>query len=137
MIGHNLRTPLNLIIGRAGWCCGSSSKSRPQPDTMAQDIEQISMNAQHLGQMIGDVLDLASSEAGQLRLLREPLNLTEVLRVVALTGEQMAREKGLTWQVHMPPAGRWVLGDRTRLRQIVLNLISNAVEVYGQGQRDT
>jgi signal transduction histidine kinase len=133
MISHDLRTLLNLIIGLSEMVLREQQQIAAQPDTMAQDIKQISMNAQHLGQLIGDVLDLASSEAGQLRLLREPLNLAEVLRVVALTGEQMAREKGLTWQVHMPPAGPWVLGDRTRLRQIVLNLISNAVKFTARG----
>jgi CheY-like chemotaxis protein len=99
-----------------------------------RDIEQINTSAQHLARLIGDVLDLASSEAGQLRILREPLDLAEVLRVAAKIGEQLAHEKGLAWWASLPAHGPWVLGDRTRLRQVTLNLISNAVKFTPSGQ---
>src|SRR5690606_9249838 len=89
--------------------------------------------AQHLGRLIGDVLDLASSEAGQLRLYQEPLDLAELLEVVAATGARLAEEKGLAWRAELPPSGPWVHGDRTRLRQVALNLISNAVKFTEQG----
>ena len=55
-----------------------------------RDMEQISINAQHLARLIGDVLDLASSEAGQLHILHEPLDLVEVLQVAAKIGEELA-----------------------------------------------
>jgi K+-sensing histidine kinase KdpD len=89
-------------------------------------MEQINISAQHLARLIGDVLDLASSEAGQLHILREPLDLSEVFHVAAKIGEELAREKGLAWSVQLPRRCPWVIGDRTRLRQVTLNLISNA-----------
>ncbi|RPI91948.1 MAG: helix-turn-helix domain-containing protein, partial [Chloroflexi bacterium] len=95
---------------------------------------QINLSAQHLARLIGDVLDLASSEAGQLHILREPLDLAEVLHVAAKIGEELAREKGLEWRAQFPPRGPWVMGDRTRLRQVTLNLLSNAVKFTDAGR---
>ncbi|MBL8096413.1 MAG: substrate-binding domain-containing protein [Anaerolineales bacterium] len=127
MVSHELRTPLSLIVGL-------SEMSLRAAVVEKRDLEQINLSAQHLARLIGDVLDLASSEAGQLRILREPLDLAEVLQVAAKIGEQLAADKGLAWQADLPARGPWVLGDRTRLRQVVLNLISNAVKFTATGQ---
>jgi signal transduction histidine kinase/DNA-binding response OmpR family regulator/ABC-type sugar transport system substrate-binding protein len=132
-VSHELRTPLNLIVGLSEMLLRDHSNMSLSADAAAQDIERIFANAQHLGRLIGDVLDLASSEAGQLRLYQEPLDLAEVLQVVAATGAQMAQEKGLAWRAQLPPALAWVSGDRTRLRQVALNLISNAVKFTSHG----
>ena len=131
MVSHELRTPLSLIVGLSDMVL----REQPKPSGgVLRDIKQISTSAQHLARLIGDVLDLASSEAGQLRILRESLDLTEVVQVTAKIGEEMAREKGLKWSADLPAKGPWVLGDRTRLRQVVLNLISNAIKFTSQGQ---
>ncbi len=132
-VSHELRTPLNLIVGLSEMLLREQDGARASSDTALQDIEWIYANAQHLGRLIGDVLDLASSEAGQLRLYQEPLDLAEVLQVVAATGAKMAREKGLAWHAQLPLARPWVRGDRTRLRQVALNLISNAVKFTDRG----
>ena len=134
MVSHELRTPLSLIIGLSEMVL----REQQDPDNHAQpklrDLEQINISAQHLARLIGDVLDLASSEAGQLHILREPLDLAEVLQVTAKIGEELAHEKGLAWTTHLPHHGPWVVGDRTRLRQIALNLISNAVKFTPTGE---
>lgn len=130
-VSHELRTPLSLIVGL------SEMVLREQKDhqqTKQRDIEQINVSAQHLARLIGDVLDLASSEAGQLHILRETLDLAEVLRMASKIGEELAREKGLSWNAHLPTHGPWVMGDRTRLRQVTLNLISNAIKFTTTGQ---
>lgn len=126
-VSHELRTPLSLIVGL-------SEMALKAEKVEARDIEQINTSAQHLARLIGDVLDLASSEAGQLRILREPIDLSEVIRLAAKIGEELAREKGLEWKMRMPESGPFVLGDRTRLRQITLNLLSNAVKFTTTGQ---
>lgn len=92
------------------------------------------MHAQQLSWLISDVLDLASSEGGQLRLTHEYVDLSETLRVVAETGRQLAGDKGLLWEETLPAAGPWVWGDRTRLRQIALNLVTNAVKFTARGR---
>ena len=131
MVSHELRTPLSLIVGLSEMLLREYPKST---ELVLRDLEQINTSAEHLARLIGDVLDMATSEAGHLRILREPLDLTEVLQVVVKIGEQMAREKGLVWQANLPGQGLVVIGDSTRLRQITLNLISNAVKFTPQGQ---
>ncbi|MGA7193231.1 MAG: substrate-binding domain-containing protein [Anaerolineales bacterium] len=131
MVSHELRTPLSLIVGLSDMAL----RAQPQhPGPVMRDIKQISTSAQHLARLISDVLDMASSEAGQLRILSEPLDLVEVMQVTAKIGEEMAHEKGLEWLCDLSVQSPWVLGDRTRLRQVVLNLISNAVKFTPQGQ---
>lgn len=130
-VSHELQTPLSLIVGLSEMILQTPSAL---PDSTRHDIGQIYTGAQHLARLIGDVLDLASSEAGQLRILREPLDLAEVLHVAARIGEQLAQEKGLEWESRIPDRGPWVMGDRTRLRQIALNLISNAIKFTPEGR---
>jgi signal transduction histidine kinase/AraC-like DNA-binding protein len=134
MVSHELRTPLSLIVGLSEMVLREQKEQTRSLNGTLRDLEQINLSAQHLARLIGDVLDLASSEAGQLHILREPLDLAEVLQVAAKIGEELAREKGLEWLAHLPPQGPWVMGDRTRLRQVLLNLISNAVKFTSAGQ---
>jgi signal transduction histidine kinase/AraC-like DNA-binding protein/ActR/RegA family two-component response regulator len=135
MVSHELRTPLNLMVGLSGILLQESDESDlPLPDSYRRDVEQIHANAQHLGGLIGDVLDLASSDAGELRLANEFVDLSAALSSVAESGRQLAHNKGLGWHTNMPDSGPWVWGDRTRLRQIVLNLVNNAVKFTAQGQ---
>lgn len=132
-VGHELRTPLNLIVGLSDMMLREHSETLRPFGAALRDLNHIHASAQHLGRLIGDVLDLTSSEAGQLHLFREQLDLAEVLRGVAPLGEQMAREHGLEWRVDLPTHGPRVFGDRTRLRQVALNLISNAVKFTERG----
>lgn len=126
-VSHELRTPLNLIVG---W----SEMMIQEPEAnSAQIAGQIHTSAQHLGRLIRDVLDLASSDAGQLRLTCEPLDLGEALQMVCETGRQLAAEKGLEWQANIPQKLPRIWGDRTRLQQISLNLVSNAVKFTARG----
>jgi signal transduction histidine kinase/DNA-binding LacI/PurR family transcriptional regulator/CheY-like chemotaxis protein len=134
MVSHELRTPLSLIVGLSEMVLREQREQAEPSQRRLQDIEQINLSAQHLARLIGDVLDLASSEAGQLHILREPVDLSEVLHVATKIGEELASEKGLAWDVRFPRHGPWVLGDRTRLRQVTLNLISNAVNFTPTGQ---
>src|SRR5258706_6170293 len=134
MVSHELRTPLSLIVGLSEIVLREQEDQNHSPRTTLHDMEQINTSAQHLARLIGDVLDLASSEAGQLHILREPLDLSEVFQVAVKIGEELAREKGLAWSVQIRHRGPWVMGDRTRLRQVTLNLISNAVKFTSAGQ---
>jgi signal transduction histidine kinase/DNA-binding LacI/PurR family transcriptional regulator/DNA-binding response OmpR family regulator len=133
-VSHELRTPLSLIVGLSEMVLREGRSQSQSSNANLRDMEQINTSAQHLARLIGDVLDLASSEAGQLHILREPLDLVEVLQVAGKIGEELAREKGLEWNVALPHRNPWVMGDRTRLRQVALNLISNAVKFTPEGQ---
>jgi len=133
-ISHELRTPLNLILGLSGMLLRESDEGdKPLPEPILKDVERIHAYSQHLGGLIGDVIDLAASDAGQLRLNFENIDLGQALRLVVDSGSQMAADKGLAWEADLPESGPWVWGDQTRLRQVVLNLISNAIKFTSTG----
>ena len=134
-VSHELRTPLNLIVGLGEILLRDSDQGvSPLPLTARNDIERLNANAQHLGRLIGDVLDLASSDAGQLRLTNQFVDLGQVLHTVTETGRRLAADKGLGWRAALPASGPWVWGDRTRLAQVALNLISNAIKFTARGE---
>lgn len=134
-ISHELRAPLNLIVGLSGLILEENDEQAAGlPESIRRDIERVHAYAQHLGGLIGDVIDLASSGAGQLRLQYEAVNLGETLRVVAESGNQLALDKGLNWRADIPENGPWVWGDRIRLRQIILNLVNNAIKFTSEGE---
>ncbi|RME44123.1 MAG: helix-turn-helix domain-containing protein [Chloroflexi bacterium] len=133
-VSHELRTPLSLIVGTIEMQLREEADSGiPLPDRYRHDLHNIRSSAQHLNRLISDVLDLASSEVGQLRLYRERLSMAEVLAEVMPLGEAMVREKGLQWHVDIPEMLPLVWADRTRIRQVILNLISNAVKFTQDG----
>ena len=106
-VSHELRTPLNLIVGLSRLLVRELDRSGGAlPETHHDDLERIHANAQHLGGLIGDVLDLASSDAGQLRLANEYVDLSETLRMVAETGERRPTTKDWTGAWTCPQAGR-------------------------------
>ncbi len=133
-VSHELRTPLSLIVGTIEMLQREGAAAQVErSDTYRKDLERIHAGAQHLSRLIGDVLDLASSQVGELRLTYEPLRLDILLNKVAALGESMAAEKGLVWACEVPQGLPLVWGDRTRLQQVLLNLINNAVKFTSQG----
>lgn len=130
-VSHELRTPLSLIVGLSEILL---QKNNETPSETGHDIKRIHASAQHLDGLIRDVLDLAQNDMGELRLACGALDLADVLHVVSAVGEQLVRNKGLEWQASIPEDLPRVWGDRTRLRQVVLNLINNAVKFTSQGQ---
>lgn len=135
MISHELRTPLNLISGLSEIVLqDAEEESSDIPSAIQKDITNIKIYAQHLNGLIGDVIDLATLDAGQLRLNKELIDLGETLQMVVESGRQLAVEEGLNWQSNIPETGPWVWGDRTRLRQVILNLISNAIKFTEKGE---
>jgi signal transduction histidine kinase/DNA-binding LacI/PurR family transcriptional regulator/AraC-like DNA-binding protein len=133
-VSHELRTPLNLIVGTSAILLQESDESlMPLPEQIHRDVERIHSSAQHLSGLIGDVLDLASSNAGQLRLAQEFVDISQALRMVDDAGRRLAVDKGLAWHAELPEVGPWVWGDRTRLRQVALNLVNNAVKFTARG----
>ena len=130
-VSHELRTPLNLIVGLSEMLLQKGPEHRAD---LGGDLKRIHASAQHLDGLIRDVLDLAQNEMGELKLICVPLDLADVLKVAATVGEQIALDKGLEWQASIPEDLPRVWGDRTRLRQIVLNLINNAVKFTSQGK---
>lgn len=134
-ISHELRTPLNLIVGLSGVVLQEGEDGVSEiPEATQEDIKRIHAYAQHLGGLIGDVIDLATLDAGQFRLNKELVDIGEALQIVAESGRQLATDKGLSWRAEIPKTGPWFFGDRTRLRQVVLNLVNNAIKFTSRGE---
>jgi signal transduction histidine kinase/ActR/RegA family two-component response regulator len=128
-MSHEIRTPLSGVIGMARLVLdGSITEDR------RQDIETIENSAESLLAIVNDVLDLSKIEAGQLRLEHEAFDLERAIRLVIDLLRPRLKEKGLgfnlSYDEHVP---RWIWGDETRVRQIVLNLVGNAVKFTDQG----
>jgi len=135
MVSHELRTPLNLISGLSEIVLQDAEEEQSEiPLAIQNDVTNIKTYAQHLNGLIGDVIDLATLDAGQLRLNKELIELGETLQIVVESGKQLAAEKGLKFHSEIPKGGPWVWADRTRLRQVLLNLISNAIKFTEAGE---
>ena len=130
-VSHELRTPLNLIVGLSAMLL---QKGQNDGSEIELDLKRIHASAQHLDGLIRDVLDLAQNEMGELKLVCSRLDLADVLKIVATVGEQLTQDKGLEWQASIPEILPNVWGDRTRLRQVTLNLVNNAVKFTARGR---
>jgi signal transduction histidine kinase/DNA-binding LacI/PurR family transcriptional regulator/CheY-like chemotaxis protein len=137
MVSHELRTPLNVISGLSENLIQDFPAIfidlAEEQKVFFRDLQRIHASAQHLDNLIRDVLDLASSQAGQLRLTYEDLDIKETLNPVIEIGERLAMENGLSWNVCIPKSLPLIHWDRTRLRQVVLNLVSNAIKFTDSG----
>jgi signal transduction histidine kinase/DNA-binding LacI/PurR family transcriptional regulator/AraC-like DNA-binding protein len=131
-VSHELRTPLNLITGLSELILSKSSLLET-PAALQSDIQNINYNAQHLSLLISDVLDLNLSEQGHLRLNLQHVDLTALIESITPIVSYMVAQKGLEWQCHVAPNIPLLWGDPLRLRQVILNLISNAVKFTDQG----
>lgn len=135
VVSHELLTPLVLLVGLSEMMLRESPGNRPAlPEPYRQDLARIHISAQQLGGLVRDVLDLARSQVGQLKLTKKAVDLGEVLKPVILVGEEMARSKGLAWQAEIAPDLPPVSGDPARLQQVALNLVTNAVKFTERGQ---
>jgi signal transduction histidine kinase len=130
-MSHELRTPLNGMIG-------ASQLLRDQGDDPARRQELLDMigsSGSHLLGLIDGVLNLARIEAGALELSHEAFNLADVIEAVLATTAVPARGKGLQIAAVLDPQlPAWRLGDPMRLRQVLLNLVGNAVKFTLRGE---
>jgi len=134
-VSHELRTPLSLITGLAHSLIGlPENVASPGQENTRDDLQRIYASAEQLDGLIRDVLDLSRDEAGQLKLISELLDLNEVWQPIVLIGRQAARDKGLGWRCEIPGDLPRVWGDRTRLRQVALNLVHNAIKFTTAGE---
>ena len=134
-VSHELRTPLNLIVGFSEMMATApeSYGGRRLPSEYRGDVAAIYHAARHLSDLIDDVLDLSQIEAGRLPLIREAADLGQIIRDAADMIRGLAVAKGLRVVVDVPDALPPLPLDRTRIRQVLLNLLSNATRFTDQG----
>jgi PAS domain S-box-containing protein len=130
-MSHELRTPLNSIIGFSRVIL--KGIDGPITDMQQQDLTAIYNSGQHLLGLINDVLDLARIEAGKMELNFEEVNLADMVHSVLSTAKGLVKEKPIQLVSNVPAGTLTVRGDAMRIRQIFINLLSNAAKFTDEG----
>ena len=131
-MGHEIRTPMTGVLGMSELLLGTSLDERQR--SYARSIQQ---SGQLLLRLVNDSLDIARIDAGKLGLDDRPFDPAALLREVALMQRPMAQRKGLAFEVDIAanvPASIW--GDEMRIKQILLNLVGNALKFTEHGRVD-
>ncbi|HYD83139.1 MAG TPA: PAS domain S-box protein, partial [Opitutus sp.] len=129
-VSHELRTPLNGILGYTQILRRDPALGDKQRD----GVRVIHDSAEHLLALINDVLDLSKIEAGRIELQPADFDLVEFIAGVERVLAPRARDKGLLLETQVDEdVPRWVRGDEQRLRQVVFNLVANAVTFTQRG----
>ncbi|MDD1621588.1 MAG: MEDS domain-containing protein [Methylococcaceae bacterium] len=129
-MSHELRTPLNAILGFSNLLRRDPHLTQNQRD----NLDIISRSGNHLLNLINDVLEMAKIETGRVQLEIAPFDLDNMVREVGDIMRLRAKGKGLLLLLEQSPElPRYIKGDEARLRQILVNLISNAVKFTTQG----
>ncbi len=129
-MSHELRTPLNGVLGYAQIL----RRDRSMTDRQRESLDAIESCGQHLLTLINDVLDISRIEAGRMNVDIGPTDLQKLIKEVYDIVMQRAQSKGLALRVELDPTlPRVIRTDGTKLRQILLNLLGNAVKFTHEG----
>ncbi len=131
-VSHELRTPLNAIIGFSTVLLDELAPSIEE--AQREDLETINNNGRYLLDLINDILDMARIEAGRITLHREPTGLLPVVASAVDMMRALMNNKPVTIRVDVSPDLPLIDADATRLRQILINLLSNALKFTDRGQ---
>ncbi|MFH0998217.1 MAG: CHASE2 domain-containing protein [Pseudomonadota bacterium] len=128
-MSHEIRTPMNAILGMGELLSGTSLT-----DEQKDYLQTLQNSGELLLALINDILDLSKIEAGQLSLESVPLNIRELVASVVNILSHRAHQRGLELICRIAPeVPFFLLGDPTRMRQILMNLIGNAIKFTSQG----
>ena len=129
-MSHELRTPLNAILGFSAML-GRDPGVTP---TQVEKLDVINRSGEHLLGMVDDVLSLSTIEAGRVEIRQEAFDAGQMLRDIGLMVQSRAEGKGLTFDLELDPGlPASLYGDAGKLRQVLLNLLGNAVKFTQAG----
>jgi signal transduction histidine kinase/CheY-like chemotaxis protein len=128
-MSHEIRTPMNAVIGFTELALDGGNTAK-----IKEYLREILENSKGLLQIINDILDISKIESGKMELERIPFDLHELFAACRAVIMPKAAEKGITLQFYAEPStGKKMIGDPTRLRQVLLNLLTNAVKFTHTG----
>lgn len=129
-MSHELRTPLNAILGFSQIL--QLPSDHPLSEQQAENVEEIRKGGVHLLRLVNEVLDLARIESGHIELNLEPVLIATLADDCFALLRPMAETRGISMAAVLDPA-QAVLGDYTRLKQVLLNLLANAIKYNREG----
>ena len=133
-VSHELRTPLNMIIGFSEMISEAPyAYGMDLPPSLLADVEVILRNSRHLASLVDDVLDLSQVEAGKMSLRKEWAQLHEIVEGALISVRPLLEAKNLALRCEIAPDLPAIYCDRTRIRQVMLNLVSNAARFTDRG----
>jgi signal transduction histidine kinase/CheY-like chemotaxis protein len=133
-VSHELRTPLNMILGFCEMITQSPKiYGRKIPPMLLADITAIQRNSQHLLGLVNDVLDLSQVEAGRMALSKQRFVLQDVLEEATSAVRPLYLSKGLYLEYEAQEKTFQINADKTRIREVILNLLSNAGRFTDKG----
>ncbi|MCP4363386.1 MAG: GAF domain-containing protein [Chloroflexi bacterium] len=130
-MSHELRTPLNSIIGFADVIL--EGLDGPLNERMEEDVYHIRESGRHLRELIGDILDMSKIEAGRMELRYEEINLHQMAQDIMATAQPLVQEKSLDMYLDLDEQVITIQADRTRLRQVLWNIMGNAIKFTEKG----
>jgi len=130
-MSHELRTPLNSIIGFSRVIL--KGIDGPVTEMQRQDLEAIYSSGQHLLGLINDILDISKIEAGKMELNFQPIDLKEIIHGVMSTAVALVKDRPVELQQSVPADLPAIIADERRIRQVLLNLVSNAAKFTDEG----
>ena len=130
-MSHELRTPMNAIIGYTDLLL--DEVDGPINEDQKASLKKVAANARHLLQLINDVLDISKIESGKIELRPKEVDLKGLIEGIMVTFEPLIAKKGLTFSFNIEQGAEKLYVDEDKTKQILINLISNAVKFTHQG----
>ncbi|OCR02521.1 histidine kinase [Oscillatoriales cyanobacterium USR001] len=131
-MSHELRTPLNAIIGYSEML--QEEMDDLGYEELTPDLKKIHTAGQHLLSLINDILDISKIEAGRMELYLETFNVRNLIDEIAATAKPLIEKNGNVLEVKKAADIDWMHADITKVRQILLNLLSNAAKFTHNGK---
>jgi len=133
-VSHEFRTPLNMIIGLIDLLVETPEVyGQELPPALMEDLDIVLRNCEHLSSLVNDVLDLSRAEAGRMAMYKEQVDLVEIIHSAVTAIQPVLEKKHLGLEMMIPEEMPTVYCDRTRIRQVIINLVSNAAHFTKEG----
>jgi signal transduction histidine kinase len=129
-MSHEIRTPMNAILGYAQILRGQTVLP---PEQQQRAVEAIYTSGDHLLKLINNVLDLSKIEAGRMEVQEVDFDLAQLVEELDTMFQVRCQQQGLSWHVEQEGEHWQVRGDENKLRQVLVNLLGNAVKFTGEG----
>ncbi len=130
-VSHELKTPMSSIVGYTDLLL--DKVDGPINEEQEKSLRKVALNSKHLLQLINGLLDISKMESGKIKLEVRELDLKSLIGAITMTFESLIRQKGLTLNINIDRNLPFIYGDEEKIKQILMNLVSNAVKFTHKG----